>query len=522
MIFIEMIWSVETMESKKIKTQVFTNEVLFQESAEQPVDTGFTLPDYCPEISKILKCRAVSRISSKSVNGRNIALEGTVTVTLLYADAEHKLCSFEHPFTFNKNFEMGVDGSRGLLCCKTRCEYLNCRAVTGRKIDLHGAVGITVTLKRRRGCEILSDYDDEGVELLRGAAPATTPMGCGEKYLMIEEEIELGQGQPSVRSLLRYDGAVTVRESKLLNGKAVVKGELFLTALYCPEEGSAQSVKTAIPFSQILEIEGVDEHCSCDTKAEIVCLELRPRQSVSGEVRSLSLSAKLLVVSEAYCDNDVAVVLDAFSRRCETEIATKQVCLEKLCYNLSERFYCKKNFEFEKGALGGVLDLWCEPQVTFVGMDGNEFVVRGVAQVGLLVGDAEGVPSYYEKSLEYEYRCVLDRAVEGMSCEPDVQVWSVNYTLTGENCMEIRVELGVTAGVYECKEQTLIADLSVDETRPLRRQDQGAMTVYFASAGETLWEIARQYSAGVEEMMQLNRCTEEALTEDRMILIPIS
>lgn len=510
------------MESKKIKTQVFANEVIFEESAEHPVDAGFTLPDYCPEISKILKCRAVSRISSKSVNGRNIALEGTVTITLMYADAEHKLCAFEYPYSFSKMFEMGVDGTGATLCCKSRCEYINCRAVTSRKVDLHGAVGITVLVRKRKCNEILSDYDDEGVELLRGAAPATTPMGCAEKYLMIEEEIELGQGQPSVRSLLRYDGAATVRESKLLSGKAVVKGELFLTALYCPEEGVAQSVKTAIPFSQILELEGVDENCSCDTKVEIVCLELRPRQSVSGEVRSLSLSAKLLVVTEAYCNNDVAVVLDAFSRRCETEIAKKDLRLKKLCLNLSERFYCKKNFEFEQGAIASISDLWCEAQVGFVGMVGNDFTVRGTAQVGLLVCDTEGVPAYYEKVLEYEYKRPMDCALEGMVCDPDVEVWSVNYTLTGENCIEIRVELGVTAGIYESKEQKLIADLSVDETKPLRRQNKGAMTVYFASAGETLWDIARHYNAGVEEMMQLNHCSGEPLPQDRMILIPMS
>ena len=59
------------MESKKLKTKVFTKEVVFTDSAEVAVDTDFIMPDYCPEISKILKCRSVARISSKSVSGRN-------------------------------------------------------------------------------------------------------------------------------------------------------------------------------------------------------------------------------------------------------------------------------------------------------------------------------------------------------------------------------------------------------------------------------------------------------------------
>ena len=62
------------MENKCLKTSVFANENIFEDFCEQPVDVDFTLPDYCPDISKIFKCKAVSRISSKSMNGKNITV----------------------------------------------------------------------------------------------------------------------------------------------------------------------------------------------------------------------------------------------------------------------------------------------------------------------------------------------------------------------------------------------------------------------------------------------------------------
>ena len=83
------------MESKKLKTKVFTKEVVFTDSAEVAVDTDFIMPDYCPEISKILKCRSVARISSKSVSGRNITVDGVLTVTVIYSDSDCRLCSFD-------------------------------------------------------------------------------------------------------------------------------------------------------------------------------------------------------------------------------------------------------------------------------------------------------------------------------------------------------------------------------------------------------------------------------------------
>ena len=45
------------MEEKILKTDVFVNDTVFNESTEQPIDVDFTLPDFCPDISKIFKCK---------------------------------------------------------------------------------------------------------------------------------------------------------------------------------------------------------------------------------------------------------------------------------------------------------------------------------------------------------------------------------------------------------------------------------------------------------------------------------
>ncbi|MBQ2315910.1 MAG: DUF3794 domain-containing protein, partial [Clostridia bacterium] len=83
------------MEQKNIRIPVYSNETVFCDSAEQPIDVDFTLPDYCPDIQKILKCRAVSRISSKGINGGTVTVDGSVTVTVIYCDGSGALNSYE-------------------------------------------------------------------------------------------------------------------------------------------------------------------------------------------------------------------------------------------------------------------------------------------------------------------------------------------------------------------------------------------------------------------------------------------
>lgn len=510
------------MEQKNLMTRVFTNEVIFNEAAEQPIDVDFTLPDYCPEINKILKCRAVPHVASKGMNGRSITVDGSVTVTVLYADGENRLCAYEYLYPFNKNFEAGGDCDGADLTCTARCEYINCRAVTGRKMDIHGAVGIYVKVLKRKSDDIIADVDDPNIELRRGSIPATTPMGTAEKYLMIEEEIDLGQGQPPVRALLRYDAIANVRESKLLNEKAIVKGDLVVSLLYAPDSGTVQTMNTVFPFSQLLEMQGVTDQCGCDARVCVASLELKPRTSANGEIRGFSLNAKLRVSSTAYCDHSIDVITDAYSRKFEAGIVKKEVRFQKICRNLNETYLCKSSLQFPEGAVGTVADLWCEAQAGNIKTDPAGITVEGMLTANFIVYDTDGVPAYYERPVEFQYRYPFGEDLPAVSCEPQLSVISANYTLTGSGTVELRAEIGISAALYCTAEPTLIVGLEIDDSQPIARKDRGAMTIYFAGSGEPIWDIARRYAASVDEIKQINGVTSDVLSEDQMILVPMN
>lgn len=510
------------MESKKLKTKVFTKEAVFTDSAEVAVDTDFTMPDYCPEISKILKCRSVARISSKSVSGRNITVDGVLTVTVIYSDSDCRLCSFEHQHPFTKTFETGIDIDNGTVNCHCKCEYLNCRAITSRKIDIHGAVGIGVRVIKRKCADVITDIDDCNIELKRGVAPATSPMGSAEKYLLIEEEIELSPGQPNIRNIIRYDASVSLKECKLLAGKSMVKGDMAVSALYCADDGNSHTVRTVIPFSQILEMDGITEKCECEAKAELAFLEIKPRTSMTGETKSLTLNAKVLICCESYCNNDIDVVLDAFSRRFEADIKRKDMCFNKIFCNINETFNCKKSVDFSEGALVSVTDMWCDVRVDSAKLMDKNLVICGAVITSIIGLDCNDEPVFYEKPVDFEYKYPMDCDVSGFKCSPIIKVISSGYTFTSSDCLEIRVELSVNATVYECSNIPLIVDLDTDEACQIKKADRGAMTIYFANSGENIWDIARRYLASVEEIKEINGIESEIIEENIMLMVPIN
>lgn len=507
------------MEQKNIKTSVCSLDTVFCESAELPIDIDFTLPDYYCDISKILKCRAVSRVCSKSINGNNVSIEGCITITTIYCGSDNCVSSYEYQYPFSKNFDAGVNTEGCLLNVKTKCEYINCRAVTGRKIDIHGAVGIYATLTAKKFTDVISDCDDCSVEMLRGSVPATVPMGCADKYLFIDEEIELGSGQPDIRCIIRYDASATITDSKILAGKSVVKGEMLIKLLYAPEEGNTpQSVRYQLPFSQLIEIDGISDQCDCESKVEIAQLEIKPRISATGECRQLMLNAKLLITSECCCNNDVSVILDAYSRKYEADVCKNEVCFNKIVENINQNFSCKKNIEFSEKVLSAITDMWCEVHTKGVNFYDGNIKTTGIVTAFIIAQDKDAVPVFYEKPIEFEYSCPQKNDGE-LKFTPKITVTGISYTWTGECNMELRIELNICGSVYRCSKLPLITDIKIDNNKPISKQSKSSMTVYFASAGEKIWDIARRYLANVDEIKEINDISEDVLAFDKMILV---
>lgn len=508
------------MEQKCLKTSVYVNEIILNESCEQAIDVDFTLPDYCPDISKIFKCQAAPRISSKGINGNTVTIDGAVGITLIYADRDGKLCSYEYQYPFSKNIDVNKECTGANLCCKIRNEYINCRAVTGRKVDIHGAAGINVKVLKRKSIDIVSDYDDFNVELRRGTAPATVPMGYAEKYIMIEEEIRISDSQPSICNILRTEANSCIKETKIINDKAVVKGDMTVCLIYCPEKGNPQSVKTTIPFSQIIDIEGITELCECETKSQLALLEVKPRMSSGGENRSFILTAKILLTTECYCNNDITVILDAYSRKYKADIKRNTVSFQKITHNISETYHCKKTVNLEEN-ISSLIDLWCNVQNVTTKFQDLEMIVCGTVIAGMILCNENDNAVYCEKPIDFEYKYPIDCKLGSPHSEPQIEIVSCGYTITAADCIEIRMDIAINASVYEKCDMSLISDMTVDENETVARKTKGAMTIYFPSNNECVWDIARIYNASVEEIMRINELESENLTAGRMILVPV-
>ena len=75
------------MELELRRQTVPSFETILEETVEQPVECDALLPDYCPDIRRILKCTLIPVPVGKTITAGRLEVEGLATLNILYISA---------------------------------------------------------------------------------------------------------------------------------------------------------------------------------------------------------------------------------------------------------------------------------------------------------------------------------------------------------------------------------------------------------------------------------------------------
>ncbi len=140
------------MELNLQRQPITINEVVYDGSAEQPLECDALLPDYCPDIVKILKCSVEAHIGAATVNGDRCTAEGMALAHVYYVAENGLLRHAEYKIPFAKSVELRGAPQDPVVTVVPQVDYVNCRAVNQRRIDIRGAVTLKIkVLDQKQG-----------------------------------------------------------------------------------------------------------------------------------------------------------------------------------------------------------------------------------------------------------------------------------------------------------------------------------------------------------------------------------
>lgn len=488
-------------------------------SGEQNIDTAFSLPDYYPEVSKILKCITEINILTRQVKDKRAEIGGQAVITLVYSDPDNSINSFVHNCPFTKSFQVDGAADGSFISVTSKTGLINSKAVAPRKIEVHGSFNMSLEIITLEKQKVLSDAECDGLYTKNRDFKYAEPFEPISKSVFVEDEISLPENKPPVAKIIRSNALASLSECKTVGNKAVVKGNVEISILYCPS-GTVRPVliNEQRGFSQIVECEGLDETSVCNCIAKAVSLELHPKTSVDGEVRNIGFECRVVVDIFPFKESEGSFVTDAFSKTNPVDIETVTVSAENMIDCIDENYVLKKSMDFSDGTLSEIFDLWCRSFVDYTTCDGNDILVKGTVSIWLIGSDSDNVPCLFERSVDFEYRYALENTGE-MRCKPEVSVSAVNYSQNSNGGVDIAVELNVKATVFSKSDITALCKITETEGTLAGKDDETAVTLYFAE-GETVWNIAKKYLASPQRICELNDIENDDTECKKMLLIP--
>ncbi|MBQ2249094.1 MAG: DUF3794 domain-containing protein, partial [Clostridia bacterium] len=243
------------------------------------ISADVSLPDYQPEIKRLLRVRATALPTDKYVGAGSAEIAGSVEYRILYTGNDGGLYCATHVEEYRLSVPverpLDFEPSEGIVCdAVTLAEPAVFRAAAPRRISLRSRLRTRVRMYGLRAPEerILGKAPGEAERLMGRAECARVFFGNGETR-SLADEILLEDASKEWR-VVSAEGQVFVGDATAGSGTVICRGEVCLQLLCAAEtDGETCLLLRRIPFHEEVPTDGAEVNCAC--RADGVCTELR-------------------------------------------------------------------------------------------------------------------------------------------------------------------------------------------------------------------------------------------------------
>lgn len=509
------------MELNVQRQAITINEVVYDGYVEQPIECDALLPDYCPDIVKVLKCTVTTNVTSTQVTGDRLTIEGVAVAHVYYTSEQGGIRHAEYKVPFGKTVELRSSPSFPVVSVAPTVDYINCRAVNQRRVDIRGAISLAVKVTDAKQQEVISDASGCGMQLRREMIPSTNIVGQYEVAFTASENLEIGAGKPPVNTIIRTQACVVVEDHKAIAGKVIVKGDIQLYVCYqsMDDENSLEVMEYSIPVSQIISTDGADEDCVCDVNIRLVSCDISPRQDSDGEYRVLAFDAKLVASAICYRNQEVAVVSDCYSTQYDCKRKERESTFTRLNDIVNDRTQHKTSLELPEG-LKYVLDAWCDSGAVSWKQKESKIDVTVPITICMFAQMEDGETVYFEQQSDVTHEIPARDTDRNLTFTPGADVLSCAYNMAEQDSIDIRCDVLIFGSIFCEERHSSLVDITVDEESP-KPKVENKLFIYYADKGESIWDIAKRYNTSAGAIWEENSAAQDILPENAMLMIPI-
>lgn len=515
------------MDFKINRETVSAAECVYEGIQEQGIELDYILPDYYPDIFKLVRCEVSPVVTDYLINGDKLSYELRCDIRILYcSETGSVLQCVSQRQNFSKTVDLGRFCEAPTVRLTPKADHVNYRAVNKRRLDLRGAVSVKIKVEGEKNQEVICDAFGLNIQVRKTPVRFAAKKLTAEKSIQITEETELSAAQPPVINIVNCRCRTSECEKKMISGKLLAKGEADVKLLYSCEKdggGALEPLSFSVPYSQIIDMDGIDDSFECTVTAETVCCDVTPAADKNGENRIIKCEIELRLICRAIKTASVMLGTDAYSTVHPCEISVADIKAEQLPVVYSESFRHNAKICEGESVPQTVYSMWCTPKNINTRFSENDkkLTISGMLTYTMAAKDSSGMIVMPDKEEAFEETVDIDNELSGALITADIEVNGVSYNISSDNVLTAKADVSVKISVYSSSSVRALSDITVDESVKKERDGDYAIKLYYGVENEEVWDIAKRYSTCVSAVMEENELAGERLESGGMLLIPI-
>lgn len=510
-----------------VKKQIHMNQVKGRASTQITLDDDFIVPDTMDDMAQVLLDTGEVAIESVKPMSEKVQIKGKLDFQVLYRKEEGGLQALAGSIPFEETVNVPGLEERDEVNLSWDLEDLSAEMIHSRKLGIKALVGFSIQaegLTEESAAVDVGMEPEEEVQIRKESMEAASIAVRRRDTFRIQEEVTLPANKPNVDHLLWKEMRLRGVNTRPLDGKLFISGDLMIFLLYVGEGENipVQWLEESIPFSGEMELPESSEDMVSMVNVRLAHKDLEAKPDYDGEMREFAADVVLDLDIRLYQEEDMALLGDIYSTREELLPMVKtarfqQILAKNACKcKLSEKFNLNDQFQ--------ILQI-CRSDGT-VKLDETEVVedgllLEGVLELSLLYLTSDDTAPIQSERFAIPYQC--SATVPGMNEDSIYQVIpgleQLTAVMMGGNTVEIKAVVNLEVLVQQPVEQPVIIGV---EEKPLdleRLQKLPGIVGYIVQPEDDLWKIAKEFHTTMEMIREANELEDGQVRAGQKLIL---
>ena len=490
------------------------------------LDNDFNVPDIKPDIDTLILDRGEIQIEDVRPEKGRIILKGMLVAGVLYA-ADRSIAKVEAmecriPFEEILHMESMEPGDN--LKVDWEIEDLNVSMIHSRKVSIRAIVTFIASAEIIYDAELACGFSKgETVQTLTEELEVLGLCMTKKDTYRIKDELILAGNQANIRELLWKDISLCGAETRLMENKISVKGELEVFALYEGEnEEQLQWITGTLPFAGNVDLPGCRPEMIGDIRVDVIKKNMEVKPDYDGEMRMFQVEMILEIHMNVYEEQTCQVLMDVYSTEEKLNLQTEEIQYERL--RMCNQTKCKVSGQERLGEDVKILQILGHQaglQNKRCKMTEQGVLCEGMLEVQILyVTSSDSRPfDTMVVSVPYSQLVEIPEIEKDDSWKVSEMLEQTSITMPEGNVLELRGIISFQACVMQQCSRNNIVNITAEPYDLEEYKNCPGMRIHFVQPKETLWGIAKENRTTVEEMKKVNDLTAEEITPGQKLLI---